>query len=410
MINTILTSIFSYNLKDWLFLLFLLILAAITVHTISWCGSVLQSVTNSGRPYAVFTFRADQDKGMSTNILMNILIPNIILIFLSMLCYHVKELAFGRNFLIVYVVAYYVYRAFLICILLNRRELYNVRYELLNVVLGIGAACFLIKYFLCEPEKVFIPASELVNEFWLVVIAVVYKFMTVFLDKVYTQKKVVSESRLDKYISNRFNYFYKKYKDIIQITENDNRIWILLFSIMIFENYNRGRFKRKLERIKVRSGRHTTVGIMQVGSDADLTDEESINRAYFKLKDEIVMGNIVTDDEGEINHYAFQYNPDEDYARSITYIYQRLCGYLKSTQRFYIAFHLEDHPEEEYPVDLPDESMMSFGEPKSYLTFDDVRRLTGLSKKELKKKLKEKQIVAMYEEDAVRQAFDEDIC
>lgn len=98
------------------------------------------------------------------------------------------------------------------------------------------------------------------------------------------------------------------------------------------------------------------------------------------------------------------------YSVSITYIYQRLCGYLKSTQRFYIAFHLEDHPEEEYPVDLPDESMMSFGEPKSYLTFDDVRRLTGLSKKELKKKLKEKQIVAMYDEDAVRQAFDEDIC
>lgn len=410
MINTILTSIFSYNPKDWIFLLFLLILAAITVHTISWCGSVLHSVTNSGRPYAVFTFRADQDKGMSTNVLMNILIPNIILILLSMFCYHVKELAFGRKFLIVYVVAYYVYRAFLICILLNRRELYNVRYELLNAVLGIGVACFLMKYFLCEPEKIFIPASELVNEFWLVVIAVVYKFMTVFLDKVYTQKKVVSESRLDKYISNRFNYFYKKYKDIIQITENDNRIWILLFSIMIFENYNRGKFKRKLERIKVRSGRHTTVGIMQVGSDADLTDEESINLAYFKLKDEIVRGNIVTDDEGEINHYAFQYNPDEDYARSITYIYQRLCGYQKSTQRFYIAFHLEEHPEEESPVDPLDEAMMSFGEPKSYLTFDDVRILTGLSKKELKKKLKEKQIVAMYDEDAVRQAFDEDIC
>lgn len=31
-----------------------------------------------------------------------------------------------------------------------------------------------------------------------------------------------------------------------------------------------------------------------MGSGADLTDEESINRAYFKLKDEIVRGNIVT--------------------------------------------------------------------------------------------------------------------
>lgn len=340
---------------------------------------------------------------------MNILIPNIVLIFLSMFCYYVKEFAFGRKFLIVYVVAYYVYRAFLICVLLNRREMYNLRYELFNTVLGIGAACFLTKYFLCKPKTVFISASELVNEFWLVVIAVVYKFMTVFLDKVYTQKKVVSESRLDKYISNRFNDFYKKYKDIIQITENDNRIWILLFSIMIFENYNRGRFKRKLERIKVRSGRHTTVGIMQVGSDTDLTDEESINLAYFKLKDEIVMGNIMTDDEGEINHYAFQYNPDEDYARSVTYIYQRLCSYLKSTQRFYIAFHLEEHPEEEYPVELEEEAMTNFEERKSYLTFDDVRMLTGLSKKELKKKLKEKQIVAMYDEDKIRQVFAEDI-
>ena len=57
MINTILTSIVSCNLKDWLFLLSLLILAAITVHTISWCGSVLHSVTNSGRPYLRFYSR-----------------------------------------------------------------------------------------------------------------------------------------------------------------------------------------------------------------------------------------------------------------------------------------------------------------------------------------------------------------
>ena len=407
MINTILTPIFLYNPKGWLFLLTLLILAAITVHIISWCGSVLHSVTHSGRLYAVFTFRADQNEGMATNILMNILIPNIVLIFVSMFCYYVKELAFGRKFLIVYVVAYYAYRAFLICVLLNRKEMYNLRYELFNAVLGIGTACFLTKYFLCKPETVFIPASELVNEFWLVVIAVVYKFMTIFLDKVYTQKKVVSESRLDKYISNRFNYFYKKYKDTIQITENDNHIWILLFSIMIFENYNRGRFKRKLERIKVRSGRHTTVGIMQVESDTDLTDEESINRAYFKLKDEIVMGNIVTDDEGEINYYALQYTPDNDYARSVTYIYQRLCNYLKSTQRFYVAFHLEEHLEEAHPVEQEEEAMMNFEEHKNYMTFNDIKSMTGLSRKELKKKLKEKQIMAMYDKEEIRQALDE---
>lgn len=44
---------------------------------------------------------------------------------------------------------------------------------------------------------------------------------------------------------------------------------------------------------------------------------------------------------------------------------------------------------------------------KSYLTFDDVKVMTRLSKKELKKKLKEKQIVAIYDEDEIRQALDE---
>ena len=83
--------------------------------------------------------------------------------------------------------------------------------------------------------------------------------------------------------------------------------------------------------------------------------------------------------------------------------------------------HLEDQPgtlppdapldERQYKISVySSDNRIAFGKYKSYLTFDDVRILTGLSKKELKKKLKEKQIVAMYDEDAVRQAFDEDIC
>ncbi len=59
-----------------LFLLFLG--AAITVHLVSWVGGVLHSVPNgTDSSYAVFTFRADQNKSMSTNIFMNILIGSI---------------------------------------------------------------------------------------------------------------------------------------------------------------------------------------------------------------------------------------------------------------------------------------------------------------------------------------------
>ena len=55
-------------------LIILFIISIITVHLVSWVGSVLHSVPNGGESsYAVFTFREDQNKSMSTNILMNIL-------------------------------------------------------------------------------------------------------------------------------------------------------------------------------------------------------------------------------------------------------------------------------------------------------------------------------------------------
>lgn len=54
--------------------------------------------------------------------------------------------------------------------------------------------------------------------------------------------------------------------------------------------------------------------------------------------------------------------------RSVTYIYQRLCKYLKNTQRFYGAFHMEEHPDEEYPVELEEEAMMKRTSVESPIT------------------------------------------
>ena len=229
--------------------------------------------------------------------------------------------------------------------------------------------------------------------------------MIVFLDKTYTQKKVVNQSRLNKYIINRFQYFYKKYQDTIQITEEDNHLWILIFSIMIFENYNRGRFKRKLERIKVASGRRATIGIMQIESDRNLTDEESINQAYFKLKEEIGEG-AAWDDEMSINYYASRYNPDKDYAKSVAYIYLCLDKYLKNTQKYYVEFHLEEK-QKILPLDNSEnETIVEVEEKKQYITIDDIKLMTGLSKKAIKKKLKKKEIFALYDEEEIRKVFD----
>ena len=60
---------------EWYIYALLFVIAIVTVHLVSWVGNVLHSVPNGGASgYAVFTFRGDQDRSMSTNILLNILL------------------------------------------------------------------------------------------------------------------------------------------------------------------------------------------------------------------------------------------------------------------------------------------------------------------------------------------------
>lgn len=91
---------------EWYIYALLFVIAMVTVHLVSWVGNVLHSVPNGGTSgYAVFTFRGDQDRSMSTNILMNILFPNIVLIFMYMfLIRHAPFFAayFGEIFRLIY--------------------------------------------------------------------------------------------------------------------------------------------------------------------------------------------------------------------------------------------------------------------------------------------------------------------
>lgn len=381
----------------YILFLFMFICAVLTVHLISWAGSMLHSVPNgSDWSYAVFTFREERNRSMSVNILMNILIPNVCMVLLYMTVHMLKMNCQYDDF-VMYVIFCYVYRAVLICIILKRWELYSVGYEIFNSVIGILIAYLLIKYFLIKPQEVFIEVQELVNEFWLLVVLIIYKFVVLILDKIFSQKDVVKTSMLDRYIRNKFDYFYNKYKDVVYITKEDKIVWILIFAIMIFENYNRGGIKRKIERIKIFTGRTATVGIMQVTSNINISDTESITVAYEKLKNEIMLDDLEIDDEMQIEYYAFQYNPNEDYAKSVAYIYQHLRSYLDERPEYRKEFYLADLSEEY--TDIHGKVQISQSEQEynssecDYWTLGDIMQMSGLTKKQIMKKIKKKKMV-----------------
>lgn len=389
-------------------LLILLLGAIVLEHIVAWAGSILHSVPSAGESrYAVFTFRDDQDKPMTTNILMNMLIPNVAMVFVYMWA-SFYSLEYILDNIMWFVIFYFAYRFVLVCIILRRKELFRVGYECVVAGVAIVIAYILKTYFFVNERNIFIPVSELTNELWIAIFLVLYKFAQLVVDKWVTQRTVTKESMIVQYIAKKFRAFYGKYGHLVEITVENRYTCILMYAIMIFEDYNRGPFLRTLERIKFIITGKGTLGIMQVQADKLITDEESVVLAYEKLSREIVCDEICVYDEGQINDYAWQYNNDTDYAKSVSYIFLRLYDFLDETPRFRQAFHLrEERPEEaedavpeEVAVDM--EQQEAAQELRPLVTVDDLALLTGLGRKEILKKMrKHRAVILLFEEEAM---------
>lgn len=374
----------------------LFIFASVSVHLVSWVGSVLHSVPNAADSgYAVFTFRSKQDKPMTTNLLMNVMFPNVVLILFTLVCYK-----FGIQYrpeqLLYYVPYYYFYRLILICVLLRRKELCSFPYEFTNTVLGVVVAHLLVEYFLNDPSGLFIPVSEMVNEFWLIIFVLVYKFMALLMDKVFNQRTVVGDRRLVRYICTQFDRFFKKFEDVTYITKEDRIVWILLYSIMIYEDYNRVPLIRAIERLKTLLHQEATVGIMQVTSDQPLSDKESIIEAYRMLRNEIVEEDLDEYDEMQVKHYAYQYNPDEDYAESVAYIFVQLYKYINRHPKYDRLFNFHDYDDPEQCIEQQTSEQM---------TIDDLAQRTGLSKNAIYEKIVQEGMTIILLENEANEAF-----
>ncbi len=335
------------NMEVFLSIGCIIFLAVLTQHLISWAGSVLSSISNPELSYSVFTFTDDRHLPMTTNILMNVFIPNVFMVIIFALA-KLHDFYYVQKYLILYVIAFFVYRMILICVILRRKEMYNFLYELCMFLFGVLLAYLLIKYFLNTESDIFLDVSTLKEELWIAVLFVSYKFFKWVLDNKVKQDTVLTKRQISKYITHKFDRFYKKYNDnVLSIDYENNYVCILLYSIMIFEDYNRGPIARTLERLKVKIVKTATVGIMQIKSDKPLSDKESVIEAY-KLIYKMVKDSGTFDiDEELARKIAYEYNTDESYPESIIYIYLTLIKYLNEIPKYKKDFMLNEEKKKE---------------------------------------------------------------
>lgn len=220
-------------------------------------------------------------------------------------------------------------------------DLFNVKYEVPIAVLGILLGGLLNIFFLQSTDTLFISVSELREELWFAIILVVYGIIKNVLDMKVKQDDVLTEKQLGTYIVNKFDLFYKKYASALNIDSSNTYICIAIFSIMIFEDFNRGQIVRGFERIKVKTGHEATLGIMQVKSDKVISNWESVKQAYKLIiqysKD--YLGRELS--EGEVEQIAQKYNCGEKYSESIAYIYSRLLEYINTKEMYIKEFCME---------------------------------------------------------------------
>lgn len=176
--------------------------------------------------------------------------------------------------------------------------------------------------------------QEITTALWFAIIGYIYKVI-----------KDISISSLDNsrklnYVKHKHDCFSHKYGSIIEEaigTDIDNSIIekqkALIYSILIYEDFNRHILCRFMERLLFGTGRIKTSGIMQVTSDVYLSNQDSVKKGACILIEKY--NEVYKDkynDTQDKNHSLYaarresikHYNPDISYINEVESIYNLL--------------------------------------------------------------------------------------
>lgn len=238
---------------------------------VNWLGSKSGPL---GLGYVQISLSMQDDMAPVFNYLFKVLAPVVFMVLLY--AFFQKCSLDCLNSYIYWVVIDYWLIRFIITMLKERLGLVNWIVQIIYWVSSIGLAVWV--YSLFDKTSVLPSPTSLVEQLWLVIILFLYSV----LNKLEPSRKK-TELRINRYITRRYLQFRMEYDHLLKNAGAFQKA--VLYSIMIFEDFNRPRFARFLEKVFYRkSSKKHTYGIMQVTSDHFLTDEESVMIAKERIQ------------------------------------------------------------------------------------------------------------------------------
>lgn len=292
-----------------------LVCSIILFFGVNWIGS-------NARPmgYMQLTMMMRDDTAPLFNFLYKTLAPVVFLII-----YVAIFQKLGLNILVsrcyMIIILYWAIRI-LYLIVMNRIGLINWVEQFLYCTVSVALAIW-VNSVVKEVGDILPDKESLLEELWLLVIA----FLYAVLNKL-TIGRSGSEKRRVNYIENKYSQFNRQYGELVHSTMNNSVLEAIVFSVMIYEDFNRPSFARWIERKESSwTNKIHTYGVMQVSNKGPLTDEESVMKGMEIIKASII-GKISPAEDGRasiwnlIDNVAQCYNPgNPSYSCEIEAIY-----------------------------------------------------------------------------------------
>lgn len=300
-----------------------IILAVVLFYLVNWIGEKTKPFDFG---YVQISLSVQEDTAPLFNFLFKVVAP---VVYMVLVCAFFQQVGFkevcGHVYLIV--VYQWVFR-FLYVVVRGQLLLTNWPLQIIYWICSIGLSIWIYKSMIESSGNILPDPKELKEELWLLIIVFLYGV----LNKIQYSRKGV-ESRIRNYIINNYDRLQKKYGSIVDSNLSEDYLKVLVYSIMINENYNRPVLFRSLERVLLgKTKKPHTYGIMQVMSDEPLTDEESVLKGINMIKEYLIEvmsefreGSDEMQQDVICCEIASRYNPgDPDYPYNVMNIYSEI--------------------------------------------------------------------------------------
>lgn len=221
------------------------------------------------------------DEAPIFNLLVRILTPVVFIILVTTLFYQFNLDAFTVN--IYYVVVYYFAFRILFNLFAGRTRLINWPMQLLHFTVTFAITFYIYDKILRVKANILPDFSSISNELWIIIIIFLYEL---FNKMSFSDER--TRKRKESYLHHRYNLYKSKYHSIIRSITNNDKVEALIFSIMLYEAFNRPKAYRIVEAITFKLGISKTLGIMQVKTKKYLSDEESVKLGTKKVVDDLM--------------------------------------------------------------------------------------------------------------------------